>query len=75
MDCLEGCSGGYGVYLVVVVGAMTRCRVGCWVRRAEGALGGEGGFGGEPDVFLTDTGTVPGSGRGAIGVKWGPDVY
>ena len=53
------------------VGGMARWRVCCWAwaERAEGAFGGEGGFGGNVDVFLTDTGIEAGSGRGAIGVK------
>ena len=55
------------MYLVVVVGERTRFRTCCWAGRAEGALG-------LGDDAATDTGIEAGSGRGAIGVKWGPDV-
>ena len=58
------------MYLVVVVGERTRFRTCCWAGRAEGALGLGDGEGFE----ATDTGIEAGSGRGAIGVKWGPDV-
>jgi len=60
------------VYLVV--DGTTSCRVCCWAGRAAGALG-LGSDGGFVDA-LTDTSTEAGSGggRGAIGVKWRPDV-